>query len=109
MWKSLSAKCILEFDLIPMKKDTLQTIAERTGFSKSTVSRVVSGQGRRYRISEAAISKIQDEIRACGYTPDLIAQGLRTRRTNTVGLTIPSIDNPFFASLSGNIITRLKR
>lgn len=105
----MSAKCILEFDLIPMKKDTLQTIAERTGFSKSTVSRVVSGQGRRYRISEAAISKIQDEIRACGYTPDLIAQGLRTRRTNTVGLTIPSIDNPFFASLSGNIITRLKR
>ena len=40
----MSAKCILEFDLIPMKKDTLQTIAERTGFSKSTVSRVVSGQ-----------------------------------------------------------------
>ena len=26
-----------------------------------------------------------------------------------MGLTIPSIDNPFFASLSGNIITRLKR
>lgn len=92
-----------------MKKDTLQTIAERTGFSKSTVSRVLSGQGRRYRISETAISIIQKEIRACGYTPDLIAKGLRTRRTNTVGLTIPSIENPFFSSLSSSIITRLKK
>lgn len=91
-----------------MKKDTLLTISERTGFSVSTVSRVLSGKGKKYRISQNTIDYVTEVAKSCNYTPDLIAQSLRTRKTNTIGLTIPSIENPFFSNLSGVIINQLK-
>lgn len=91
-----------------MKKDTLLTISERTGFSVSTVSRVLSGKGKKYRICQQTIDYITEVARSCNYTPNLIAQSLRTRKTNTIGLTIPSIENPFFSNLSGVIINQLK-
>ena len=66
-----------------MKKDTLLTISERTGYSVSTVSRVLSGQGPKYRIAQKTIDYITEVARACNYTPNLIAHSLRTNRTNT--------------------------
>lgn len=92
-----------------MKKDTLLTISERTGFSISTVSRVLSGKGKKYRISQKTIDYIKEVARSCNYTPNLIAQSLRTRKTNTIGLAIPNIDNPFFATMSGVIINHLRK
>ena len=92
-----------------MKKDTLLTISERTGFSISTVSRVLSGKGAKYRISQKTIDYIKDVARSCNYTPNLIAQSLRTRKTNTIGLAIPNIDNPFFSTMSGVIINNFKK
>lgn len=92
-----------------MKKDTLLTISERTGFSISTVSRVLSGKGKKYRISQKTIDHIKEVARLCNYTPNLIAQSLRTRKTNTIGLAIPNIDNPFFATMSGVIINHLRK
>lgn len=91
-----------------MKKDTLLSISERTGFSISTVSRVLSGKGPSYRISQKTIDYITGVARSCNYTPDLIAQSLRTRRTNTIGLTVPNIDNPFFSTLAAVIINQFK-
>ena len=89
-------------------KESLQTISGRTGYSVSTVSRVLSGKGEQYRISRHAIETITREARECNYTPDLIAKGLRTRKTNTIGLTVPSIDNPFFSNLASIITNSLR-
>lgn len=91
-----------------MKKDTLISIAEKTGYSISTISRVLSGKGRQYRIGQKTIDYITKVAESCNYTPNLIAQSLRTNKTNTIGLTVPNIDNPFFATLSGVIINQLK-
>lgn len=91
-----------------MKQNTLLTISERTGYSISTISRVLSGKGKQYRIGQKTIDYITHVAQSCNYTPDLIAQSLRTKKTNTIGLTVPSIDNPFFATLSGVIINQLK-
>ena len=79
-----------------MSKETLISIAQRTGFSVSTVSRVLSGQAAKYRISEKTVALIAREAERCNYTPSLLAKGLRTSRTDTLGLLIPSIDNPLF-------------
>lgn len=87
-----------------MQKETLITIAERTGFSISTVSRVLNGKAQKYRIAAKTVEKITDEARKCDYRPNLTAQSLRTRRTNTIGLVVPSIDNPFFANIANVII-----
>ena len=92
-----------------MSKNTLNTISEQTGVSVSTVSRVLSGQAEKYRISPVTAGKIREAAEQCGYIPDLVAKGLRTRRTGTVGLTIPNIDNPFFSSLSCILVSELKR
>ena len=67
-----------------MFKETLVSIAERTGFSVSTVSRVLSGKAAKYRISDKTIALIAQEARRCNFTPSLLAKGLRTNRTDTL-------------------------
>ena len=92
-----------------MKKKSLQYIADKTGVSVSTVSRVLSGNGEKYRISQKTIAMVKLEADKIDYMPDLIAKGLRTNRTDTIGLTVPNIDNPFFANLSCIVISELKQ
>lgn len=92
-----------------MKRDTLLTISQRTGYSISTVSRVLSGKGRAYRISQKTIDLVTEIAKSCNYRPDMIAQSLRTNKTNTIGLMVPNIENPFFANLAGVIINQFKK
>ena len=89
------------------EKNNLAAISERTGYSISTVSRVLSGKAEKYRISRAAVEKVTQEARRCNYRPNLLAQSLRTRQSQTVGLVVPGIDNPFFATLASIIIGQL--
>ena len=90
-----------------LEKNNLAAISERTGYSVSTVSRVLSGKAEKYRISQSAVERVTREARRCGYRPNLVAQSLRTRQSQTVGLVVPGIDNPFFATLASIIISRL--
>ncbi len=79
---------------------TLKTIAERLGCSDSTVSRVLSGKARQFRISEKLEQDILRLARELNFVPNPLAASLRTRRTMTVGLAVPRIANPFFAEIS---------
>ena len=88
-------------------KSNIFTIASRTGYSVSTVSRVLTGQAEKYRISKKAIDMISETARQVNYQPNLVAQSLRTKQSKTIGLLVPGIDNPFFATLSGIIIKLL--
>ena len=90
-------------------KETLSSISQRTGVSVSTVSRVLSGQSEKYRISESTQKKVLDEAKSCNYSPNIIARNLRTNRTNTIGLLLPSVANPYFADLSSVIIADAHR
>ena len=87
-----------------MKKETLVSIAERSGCSISTVSRVLSGNAAKYRISQHTVARVTEEVKRCNYTPSLLAKGLRTNRTDTIGLLIPNIENSFFAGVAGVVI-----
>ena len=90
-------------------KINLAAISERTGYSVSTVSRVLSGKAEKYRISKAAVKRVTAEAARCNYRPNLLAQSLRTRQSQTVGLVVPGIDNPFFATLSSVIMAQLSQ
>lgn len=92
-----------------MKKETLSSIAERTGFSVTTVSRVLCGNAAKYRICKATEDIIVKEARRCAYTPVTLAQKFRTKHTKTIGLLVPSVSNPYFADLASGIITELDR
>lgn len=76
---------------------TLNDIAESTGVSVSTVSRVLNKKAAKYRISpetEALILRVAKELK---YRPNQLARGLRLKKTNTIGLIAPDVSNPFFA------------
>lgn len=86
-------------------KETLSTISERTGYSITTISRVLSGKSKKYRISEKTAERILQEAKRCNYSPNIIAQNLRTNKTNTIGVLMPSVANPYFAEMAGVIIS----
>lgn len=92
-----------------MKRETIISLSQRTGFSVSTVSRVLSGQAADYRISSKTIALVEAEAKRCGYTPSLLAKGLRTNKTHTIGLVVPCIENPYFAMIASVITAEAKR
>ena len=86
-----------------MKKTSLRDIATHLGVSKTLVSFVLNGKGKEFRISEEICKKVLDVAKELNYQPNRIAQGLRTGRTNTIGLIIADIANPFFGILGREI------
>jgi len=71
---------------------SIEDIARAAGVSHSTVSRALRGSSL---ISTDMRDRIQQLARQMGYTPNAIAQSLQTQRTNTLGLVVTSIDDPF--------------
>lgn len=86
-----------------MKNASLNDIAERLNVSKTLVSLVLNGKGREHRISEEVCKKVQEMAKELNYQPNQIAKGLRTGKTNTIGLIIADIANPFFGKLGREI------
>lgn len=86
-----------------MKKTSLNDIAQHLGVSKTLVSFVLNGRGKEFRISDEICKKVMDAAKEMNYQPNRIAQGLRTGKTNTIGLIIADIANPFFGKLGREI------
>ncbi len=86
-----------------MKKTSLNDIAQHLGVSKTLVSFVLNGRGKEFRISDEICQKVIDAAKEMNYQPNRIAQGLRTGKTNTIGLIIADIANPFFGKLCREI------
>lgn len=91
-----------------MIHETIRTIAERTGVSVSTVSRVLTGKADQYRIARSTQKIILEEAERCHYAPSHVARALRTRTTKTIGLIVPAISNPFFWKLAGIVSQHAK-
>jgi len=83
-----------------MKKATLKDIAEYFGVSISTVSRALSGKPG---VSSELREKIPEKAREIGYTPNLMALGLKKGNTRTVGVLIPELSANFFADIVSSI------
>jgi LacI family transcriptional regulator len=73
---------------------TMRDVAQKVGVSKQTVSAVLNGKPG---ISAATIARVQQAIAELGYQPNLVASSLRNGHTNTIGLLLPNITNPYFA------------
>ncbi len=71
-----------------------------TGFSPTTVSLVLNGRSRRYNISRETQDLIRSVAKQHNYYPNLHARSLRSRTTNILGLTVPTLDNPFFGEMA---------
>ena len=71
---------------------TIQDVAKAAGVSVSTVSRVLNDK---VDVAEATYEKVQCIIEELGYTSNLAAKSLRSRRTNTVGVIALDLNDPF--------------
>lgn len=80
------------------KKASLKDVANEVGLSESAVSQVLNG--RPCRISEESKERIREAARRLNYRANQVARGLALRRSNTIGLIVPDIENPFFSSLA---------
>ena len=67
------------------KNITISDIARITGVSKSTVSRVLTGNSY---VEESKKSKILQTIKETGYVPNFAARSLRSRNTGTIGVIL---------------------
>ncbi|MDR1011592.1 MAG: LacI family transcriptional regulator [Opitutaceae bacterium] len=84
--------------------NSLKLISKKLGVSPTTVSRVLSGQAQKYRISPETEKAIKDFAAKENFTPNPIAKGLRLKKTLTIGLVIPDIANPFFAGIASQVV-----
>jgi len=79
---------------------SMKEIARMTGFSPTTVSLVLNGRSQRFNISRETQDLIRGVAKQHNYYPNLHARGLRSRTTNIVGLTVPTLYNPFFGEMA---------
>lgn len=76
----------------------IRQVAERAGVGIASVSRVLSGQpGSSPQLTE----RVLEAARQLGYTPNLLAQNLRRRTTQSIGFVGSDITNPLLASIVG--------
>ena len=79
-----------------------------TGFSHSTISRVLNGKAKEFRISDGACKTIWKAAEEINYRPSMLARALRLKKTMSIGLIVPDIKNPFFGELAWRIEIRLR-
>lgn len=85
------------------QKVNLKSIANDLGLSVGTVSRILNGKAKQYRISQQTVELVSEYALRAKYSPNLIAKSLQSSQTYLVGLMIPDIANPFFAQMAKNI------
>lgn len=76
---------------------TITDVSRRAGVSRSTVSRVVAGNGY---VSEANRKAIEAAIAELGYRPNTLAQALRSNRSNVIGAVFVDVGTPYFANMT---------
>lgn len=79
---------------------TLNDIASKAGVSLATVSLALNGSDKVNKDTKIRIKKIAEEL---NYIPNARARALVKKSTNTIGLVIPEVVNPFFAELAQSI------
>jgi len=83
-----------------MARVNIRDVADRAGVSTATVSHVIN-QTRFVR--EETRQKVLEAVEALNYYPSTIARGLATNSTQTIGLIISDITNPFFTAVARGV------
>jgi LacI family transcriptional regulator len=89
-----------------LQRKTLNDIARHAGVSRATVSLVLRQSPR---VAAATRQRVQSSISALGYVYDRAAANMRMRSTQTIGLVVCEITNPFYAELTAGIDDALDR
>jgi len=81
---------------VKVSEATIIEVAEEAGVSPATVSRVMNDSAP---VSSEKESKVMDAVQRLDYKPNKFAHALRKQRSNIVGVVVPDVSNPYFATL----------
>ena len=79
---------------------TIKDVARLSGVSVASVSRVLNNGPK---VSKKTIEKVSKVIKELNYTPNANARALVTQKSTTLGVVIPDLIDPFFASLANGV------
>jgi LacI family transcriptional regulator len=74
---------------------TIVDLAKHLGIAASTVSRALNGKADISPFTRQAVMQAAIDL---DYRPNLLAQSLNKGKTNTIGVVIPNVELPFFAT-----------
>jgi LacI family transcriptional regulator len=77
----------------PLRAATVEDVARHAGISKATAARALGGYGA---VSPAVLRRVTAAAEALGYRPNELARSMTTGRTNSLGLVVGDIENPYF-------------
>lgn len=77
-------------------RPTLKDVAHRAGVSIATASRAMANNPA---VAPTTRARIQDLAAEMGYLPNAQARALQSSRSNTIGIVVPSLINPYFATM----------
>ena len=81
-----------------MERVSIKTVAEKTGFSITTISRVMNNKKGFY--SEETKKKILKAIDELQYEPNSIARNLKIKRSNSIGIIVGNIVSQTFSIMA---------
>lgn len=81
---------------------TLANIAAEAGVSLTTASRVLSGSSD--RVSETLAARVRAAAQALHYVPNAHAQALAHASSNSIGLIVHDVSDPYFAEIARGVL-----
>jgi LacI family transcriptional regulator len=84
----------------PARAVRMKDIAEHLGLSQTTVSHVLTGKHRKFRISPATVDRVWRLAEKLGYRANVMARAFRERRSYAVCLAVEDLQNPFWAGIA---------
>ena len=82
------------------RRPTLLDVARAAGVGTTTVSRVINGA--RY-VDSKTLSRVQEVIARLAYQPSQAARALKSVKTRSIGLIVPTFRDPFFSNLASAV------
>src|SRR3977135_1966072 len=79
---------------------TSTDIARQAGVSQATVSRVLRGYSN---VTSETRERVLEVLERTGYVPNALARAMVTRRTDTIGVVIDDLRNPFYPELFAGV------
>jgi LacI family transcriptional regulator len=87
-------------DRTPHRRATLRDVAVLAGVSPSTTSRALSGEG--YAGADVR-TRVMQAAETLGYVPHAMARSLRKQDSQTIGVLVSDLQNPFYAEFAAGI------